>query len=259
VLALRELQASFWKALSLEPGSNRAGAALLACLPPSPTQSAAERLQVYVDAYFWRLIEVMRDTFKHSAAALSEDQFVSVVRAYLAQHPSQHPSVSYVGRHFPEFLATRADVPAWAADLAKLEWVRAEVFEAPNDTVLSIADLRALAPEAWSTLRFSPHSAVRTIASDWPLMQLWEGSAGEAVQGEPSTLRVWRAADWRVLHCRMPPREARAWQRLCRGDSFPQICEEFADLEELQAAQSAMAMLLRWVEDGLIAQVFVAR
>ncbi len=46
-----------------------------------------------------------------------------------------------------------------------------------------------------------------------------------------------------------------AISRLLAGASFAEICQVFDDLEEQQAAQEAGALLLRWLEDGIIARV----
>jgi hypothetical protein len=52
-------------------------------------------------------------------------------------------------------------------------------------------------------------------------------------------------------------REARAIAKLKENAPFPQLCEAFLDMSEEEAARGAMALLLRWVEDGLICDAVV--
>ena len=43
-------------------------------------------------------------------------------------------------------------------------------------------------------------------------------------------------------------------RRMLAGETFGEICQAFADLDDDRAAQEAGALLLRWLEDGIIAR-----
>ncbi|MBI3783697.1 MAG: putative DNA-binding domain-containing protein [Deltaproteobacteria bacterium] len=248
---LHELQKNFWHALTADPGRSSAPPVLMTHVDASTTQTPAERLQVYVDAYYWRLVQVLRETFPRLAAVVG-DGFAGLVHDYLAEHPSEHPSVSYVGRHFAEFLARRSEIPEFSADLARLEWTRNLVFEAPDAAPVTVDALRQIAPQAWTEIRFAAVPAFDVIECAWPVHRVW-ADAEAALEPEATALRVWRAADYKVMHASVGSREAAALQRLRRGEPFAVICEAFADLPEEQAARAAMGWLLRWVEDGIVA------
>jgi hypothetical protein len=53
----------------------------------------------------------------------------------------------------------------------------------------------------------------------------------------------------------MDVREIAGIQKMISGEPFAAICETFADLPELEAAQEATALLARWIEDGIIARI----
>ena len=53
----------------------------------------------------------------------------------------------------------------------------------------------------------------------------------------------------------MDERESAAFDKMISGDPFASICETFADLPEMDAAQEATALLARWLEDGIIARI----
>ena len=140
--SLRELQALFWGAIAETPGTLAARPALLAVTRPSPTLDTSARLAVYADAYFWRLRDVLAENFPQVATILGPDRFEELTRDYLTRHPSEHPSVRHVGLHLPATLAAHEGSRPWLADVARLEWTRLEVFDAP-DTDPLVSEMRA--------------------------------------------------------------------------------------------------------------------
>ena len=53
----------------------------------------------------------------------------------------------------------------------------------------------------------------------------------------------------------MDERESAALQKMTSSEPFAAICEAFADLPEMVAAQEATALLARSIEDGIIARI----
>src|SRR5581483_1595896 len=180
---------------------------LLAAIEPSATLDPAGRLAIYAQAYFWRIREALRADYPRTAALLGDTGFDALVRAYLARHPSTHPSLREVGRRLPEFLATgwEAPAPPFLVDLARLEWARVEVFDAPDASPLTAAALRAVPADAWPDLRLAPVPACEVVRAAWPVHALWAGA--DEVAPAPTVLRVWRQG-WAVYHAPMDATEA---------------------------------------------------
>ena len=246
--SLRDLQALFWSALNgcQEPD-------LAAAVASTSGLAGTDRIAIYAEMYFGRLRDVLAEDFEKTAAALGPERFGEVARAYLAAHPSEHPSVRHVGRHLPGFLESRppADAPPWLADLARLEWARVEVFDAPDACPIAMDDLRSLPEAEWPASPLRPIPALAVVESDWPLHTIWHERATPPAR---TALRVWRQ-DGAVYHCAMDPLERAALERLRAGASFGEICEALADLEPAEAPTEAGALLARWIEDGLIAGI----
>jgi len=252
--SLRELQRRFWRSLAEDPGGRTLAPDLVEVVAPSATLDADGRVAVYANAYFWRLRDVLREDFPRVAALLGP-RFEEVSRRYLRAHPSQHPSVRQLGRHFAAFLEgddVAPHVAAQLADLARLEWSRIEVFDAPDREFLDASALRAVPAEDWPALRFVPIPALAIVRARWPVHDLWAGAEAAALAPTPTVLRVWRAADFTVFHAPMDTRAAEALDRLMAGQPFAAACEAYADLSPSEGAQAATASLLRWLEDGLI-------
>ena len=76
--------------------------------------------------------------------------------------------------------------------------------------------------------------------------QLWDDAAALLAPAR-TALRVWREG-FLVYHTAMEPAEEAALGRLVAGEPFAAVCEGFDDPAE------AGALLLRWIEDGIVAR-----
>jgi hypothetical protein len=255
MLSLRELQARFSAALT--PGrSGAADPALLGLIGGHGALDAAARLAIYADMYQARLVDVLRDDFPRVLARVGDDTFTALATRYVARHPSTHPSVRWLGARFADFLAGEVDVPPFLADLARLEWARREVFDAPDAEPLRLDDLRRVSPEDWAGLRFRPIPACCVLACEWPAHELWAAAGSDApgLAPAPTVIRVWREG-WSVSHAAMAGPEQTAFRLLERGEPFATICEALADSLDSQAAiHEVGGLLLRWIEDGILAR-----
>ena len=238
VRALREVQRSFWTALRRDDDA------------PAIVQG---RFAVYTDAYLWRLQDVLREDFPRLAAVVGAEDFDALTRDYLRRHPSKHPSVRHLGRRMADYLATRRDLAPALADLARLELARTNAFDAADAACLTMDALRAVEADAWPRLSFIPVPSCAVLELDWPAHVLWDGGDATTLAHERTALRVWRAPDFSVLHAPLDPRSAQALRRLGAGEPFLALCDVFADLPPADAAREAIALLARWVEDGMLA------
>src|SRR5262245_56535262 len=80
-------------------------------------------LAVYRDGYALRLIEALTNDYPGLMAMAGPADFDHMARAYIAAHPSRHPSVRWFGKHLGDFLAATppySGTPA-AAEMARFE------------------------------------------------------------------------------------------------------------------------------------------
>ena len=254
---LREVQSWFWRSIAGEPGEYDFEPELVALVEPSRTQEPAQRVEVYADAYFLRLRDVLAEDFPRVAKLLGDEDFADLVRGYLKAHPSTEPSVRHLGRAFSAFIRAQNDLPPWLADLAALEWARVNAFDAPDDGApLTTAKLAELDSAVWPQQKLIPVRSLETLTRRGRSIAC--GRTREVRsrwRRIRPRLRVWRGKDFYVFHAPMDTREVGAMSRLLAGASFAEICQVFEDLDEQQAAQEAGALLLRWLEDGIIARV----
>jgi hypothetical protein len=260
VLALRDLQARFFRAIAGSPGPSASEGfdpALVQVVAGRGRLRPADRLDIYAQMYWARLHDVLREDFPRVAALLGPERFSTVVCAYLARNPSTNPSVRHVGRGFAEFLGASEEAPPFLADLARLEWARLAVFDAPDAQPLRIDDLRAVAPAEWPGLTFRLVPAVQLLQSAWPVHELWaaaeEGRLPERVRPAATSIRVWRDG-FMVYQASMDAREQLALMRVVRGEPFASVCAALeAVMSPEEVAREAAQLLLRWIEDGILA------
>lgn len=215
---------------------------------------ATRRIDVYANAYFARLHDVLRDDYPALAAALGDAAFHDLAKLYLLAHPPRSFTLRFLGARLPAFLASPAaelfrERWPFAPDLAAFEWAIADVFDAADRPVLAREALAAVPADSWPELRFELGAALRLLTLDWPVAPLREAhddsEALPALVPETTTLLVWRR-DERVRWRTLPPAEARAFSALVAGQDFASVCAH------VDAAPDALAFLERWLADGLL-------
>lgn len=248
--ALRELQEAFWRSLAAAPGGDP-DPLLVDAVAPMPPLDADARVAVYAGMYFARLLDALREDFPHVAALLGDEAFEALIARYVARHPSGHPSLRHLGGGLPALIASEPDPewPPWTADVARLEWTRVDVFDAPDAVPLTADDLRRVPAEQWPALRFALVPAVATLVAGWPVHRLWSSEPPDQLAAGRTALRVWREGFF-VYQAPMDRAEESLLERLIAGQPFAAMCEA-AD-----GPADAAALLLRWLEDGLIAKAW---
>ena len=268
-MSLGEIQRRLWRLIAWPEGIHAALREESADAPPLKTliksdeQLAAEdRLDVYANAYFYRIHDVLAEDFPTLASALGEEDFHDLVTSYLAVHPSESPSLRWIGERLPGFLADhdaatsiRAGCP-FAADLATYEWATHAVFDASNSKAARREDLAAVPPEGWDTLTIHLNPSVRLLHLDWPAQRLRTARLQELelpdLDPKSTDLCLWRH-DERVVHRELDPHESRALGLANTGTDFGSLCVAVAeDVGEDEGPALTAGWLTRWVDDGLI-------
>ena len=222
--------------------------------------SATERLDVYANMYFFRILDVLKEDFPALLALLGADAFHNLITDYLLAHPSRHWSLRWVGERLPEFLSRHElgrDAPH-LADVATLEWALHDAFDAADAHPLTAQDLASVAPEAWPALQLALDPSVRLLRFETAAPRIWqEAKAGNAL-GDigcgPVYARVWRR-EMRVFHKTIPAFEHGALAAVAAGLPFAEICGRLAGdaTEPTDIAGELVGLIRTWLGDGLLA------
>jgi hypothetical protein len=151
---------------------------------PSREMTSLDRLQIYGQAYFGRLLECLSAQFPAVKHAVGEDAFNGLAFGYLVDHPSKSYSLSTLGSSFDEYLtATRPprsdeadpDQPDFAdflIELARLERFYAEVFDGPGperSPTMNATELAGLSPQDFADSHIVFHKCVRLLELQFPV------------------------------------------------------------------------------------------
>ncbi len=216
-MSLANTQALFWSAATGSPAQDPSS-----FLNGTAELAASERIGIYAEMFIWRQLETLREDFPKLWALMGEDPFESTARDYLQSHPSRHPSLSKLGRELPDFLRRSQLLRSDLADLASLEWARAEVFEALDAPVMDSQALAALPPDELAEMKLEPISAWQLLRLDHDILPLWRALE----EGRPADVGAPKLGDncavvWRkgfdVFHVAVNRNEALALDSLLAG------------------------------------------
>jgi hypothetical protein len=248
--------------------------------------SAVDRVDIYANMYFYRLLDCLREDFPRVEAALGGERFHNLVTDYLLHHPSRHPSLRYLGESMPEFIRSHAiasEVP-YVTDLARLEWGRVEAFDAPDVRPMTREDLARLPQERAGEVRMTLVPALGLYRFDYDVYKIWRDlkEPGAVDDGAPGTegnaamdghdhfvpargprnpkrtrvaVRIWRS-DFIVYHKRIGEEEAHCLELVAAGEGLGRICQLLAAGGSPERATARVGQILQgWIDDGLIADL----
>jgi hypothetical protein len=251
---LRQLQSDLQKYLVGE-ASDIADAIVDA--PPLPIDA---RLGIYRNAYQVRLIEALDDTYPVLRAVLGDEEFAALGERFVAAQPSVHRSIRWYGGELAHFLAHQspyAEQPIFA-ELARLEWTLAEVFDAADAETQPRAALAAIDPTAWGDLHFEFHPSLRRLHLQWNTAAVWQAMSRDATPPDPTCAEqpapwlLWRQDLQNYFRC-MTAEEAAALNCALRGATFGEICAALRDwLPEEEIPLRAASLLAMWADSGII-------
>lgn len=224
--------------------------------------SAEDRVGIYADMYFYRILDVLKEDFPVTLALISLDNFHNLVTGYLIDYPSRHYSIGEAGRSLADFLRDHPlfrEYP-FLADLARLERALTDAFHAEDAEPANAETMKTVAPERWAGLRFATHPSVRILDLDYRvdrvMIAIQKDGKWQAPDRECAPTLVWRSGGtvrYRVLEAV----ERDALGEMREGATFAEICERLAAaLSEQAAQQDAVSeinrVFARWLEEGLL-------
>jgi hypothetical protein len=221
----------------------------------TPELGAEARMEIYANMYFWRQIDALHQDFPKLSSLVGDAAFCALAEAYIRAYPSEHPSLSRFGRHFAHFMRQRRATRPDLADLAALEWARAEVFEEADASAVSPERLRELGLGDLANQPLTLAPAMRLLHLDYDVLGIWLEIERKCPPSDARRVQtfaaVWRK-DYDVFHVRLEPEEALALERAASGQPLAKVCDAFADRSD--AVEAAVRAIGSWLAEGWIVQ-----
>jgi hypothetical protein len=225
--------------------------------------TGVERLAVYNQQYWFRLLTVMQEEYPLMERILGVREFNKLVTDYLSVYPSIAPSLRYLSDRFVDFLTSDA-AGAFGSSIniqtAKLEYLYIQAFDAEELGPLTFATMEQAEAAMSNPLRFQPH--VGFSKTDWALVE-----ARRAIRKDPEIKTIIpeeKTEYWSVFRGKngvsSHQLDRLQWpliQALFAGQPFDEACESVAetmqdsDLEEF--SQSIQGWFATWAALGWFA------
>ena len=203
--------------------------------------SSVERLQIYANAYYARLVECLREEFPSLVQALGDETFGGFVVSYLQAYPSRSYTLNELGCDFPKFLEQtcpeeRGGATTWAdflIDLARVERTYNEVFDGPGSEgqrTLQPEDIAALPPERWPEARLIPVPSLRLMTVRFPVHEYITAVRHQATATFPAaapTYLVISRRDYVVRRASVSAEEYKLLEALVSGCSVGDAIERW--------------------------------
>jgi hypothetical protein len=222
--------------------------------------SRLERLDVYAEGYYLRILNSLREDYLAVARWLGDDEFRCLISDFLLDHPSRTPELLEAGRALPKYLPDwleRGRAP-FLAPLAHLEWAMALAYFAPNAAPWDPKALTAADPERLGYLKLEAAPATDCLDSEWKLLELRKALRAEAwteesprpeILNERERLVIYRDGFTPKAESVSEP-EFRLVQWAMEGISLGLACERFSELAE---PEQLFEWLAKWAGRGVIA------
>ena len=137
---------------------------------------AAQHLQVYRNNVVESLTGALRAVYPVVEKLVGDGFFRYAAHEYLRAHRPRSGNLHDFGDAFAGFLAgfaPAAELP-YLPDVARLEWAWHQAFHAADAPAFDFARLGAVPAERHETLRFVLHPSARLLASDFPVVRIFE-------------------------------------------------------------------------------------
>jgi hypothetical protein len=237
--------------------------AILPLIPDSSREQKAVLLGVYRRAYGARLAEFLQNDYPKLFDYLGDGPFRDMADSYAKDHPSDTPNARWYGRHLPTFLAKTPPYASLGAigELALLEKALTDAFDAPDEPVITLDDLRGIPPEAFTDLRLTPQSHTACLELSTNAVAIWLSL--DRAEEPPDAITLEQGAQGRavlVWRQERTPRfrslqseESMLWREAAKGTTFGVLCELAATYDDPDAAAGRAAGYLHgWLASGLL-------
>lgn len=152
--------------------------------------SAEQRLAIYRNNTQLGLIEALRDGYPVVNRLVGNDFFNHLAAGYVRIYPPKSGCLLSLGGQFADFIADFQAVRnlPYLADTARLEWLWHEAFHEADGAELAITKLADVTADLYGALVFVLQPSARLMASDYPVLRIWQWNQTDYQGDEPIDL-----------------------------------------------------------------------
>lgn len=225
---------------------------------PSKNLTAIERVSIYANMYYWRLIDILADDFPTVHHLLGTEQFAIVVKEFLEKHPSTSYTLNLLGGKFPQYIKAEAgDLPQrdFIAAVATVERAIEDIFDEKFAEPVSLDELGSLMQEELVDIQLQLIPALRLLELDYPVNEyitaVRESRHMDIPLPAKSYVAVYRS-NYRPLRVDLEPQQYALLLSLQQGESLLEALESCMAADDTGSLATSLEGWFRdWSADGL--------
>jgi len=223
------------------PKSAEASAGAAHWLTGNDRLSPVEQLEIYRQQFWLRHTNSLVEDYPGVSGILGQQQWEALVESYLTSFPPNSWTLRNLGDRFARHIAERPETPhqQLCTDMARLEWLYTELFDAPEPNRLDPNRLRAIGDDEWEHARLTLSPALRLLQTSFPvaplrrrLRQAASGELDQAIgipEASPQHLVLFRSTDRTLRYDDLDPSAFALLQALQGGWALLEACESAAE------------------------------
>ncbi|OUS27454.1 hypothetical protein A9R01_14310 ['Osedax' symbiont bacterium Rs2_46_30_T18] len=230
-MKLADLQAQFSRHLLHQPVDLSA----LNITGPLPVE---QLMSLYRNNFYVSLTDYLKGCFPSVFALVGEEFFEQLAKAFIIQRPLVNANIELYGAGFSPFIDSveqTRELP-YLAGVAALDWGFDRAKAVVEIASFPFAELGLLSEQQQSKLRFQIPAETLLIASDYPLLSIWQGVRKQCLEGVDM-----QSAEYLILHPSQQDEGALYYSlsaaqyefllAVSRGDTLDQLAE-IADFQQ---------------------------
>lgn len=237
-------------------------------IAPSPTLKPHQRIEIYNQQYWWRLLSTMHEIYPLVTRLFGYYQFNKTIAVpYLVKYPPDHWSLNHLGCHLPKWVEEdyHAEDKKLIYDSARLDWSFNDSFIAGQKPPLDMQNLPIpgdISSLLSVPLYLQPHVTLFKFDYDLPAFRVpfikedgdhWiDNEFPELVKGNYHFV-VSRAPNLNISWHEVSEGEFFLLTILQKGASIDDACEALENAED-RISEEAMANLHKWFQEWVIRQ-----
>ncbi len=249
--SLHELQTWMKQAITDPRGVQSA----LPVIEDPSDRSTIQRLNIYAEAYFSRLHDVIAADFPRCRRIVGDSLFQKLIANYLVEFPSRTTNISEVAKSLPKFLEelTLSDEFPFLPCLADLEWQATLQIWRPSPPEQSQFSIQMFAESDPDTLELILNPTLQFLRSKWEMDRMWsdsEAASFQEISSEQNFLMFRNRQGLNVQSLTGPQFQLLKW--LEEEKTLSEIFELFQETFPQEDLQLLPAWLQAWTAEQII-------
>lgn len=230
---------------------------------PSPHLRPHQRMQIYNQQYWWRLLNTLHANFPLVTRLFGYQAFNEEIGSpYLSAYPPDHWSLNGLGSHLPQWISDFYQKPDQSLiyNATSLDWAFIASFISPQHTPLNLAHLIQGNPESLMSYTFYLQPHIHLFSWEYDLLSFranflkqevdyWvENRFPDLPKGKTYWFVLYRNAKNNIAWREIRHSEYLLLERFKTGTNITDACE-YLEQQDTSIYEEAAAHLQEWLQE----------